>query len=394
MARLILMLPADHRNLLPPIAAFPEDIIGPELPFEGSVLPPSNVPLVCYPPNRQPHDSLAWPERNGDGPDDHDVNVGGIAPLKGHEIGSGSPHYSATLVRSPEGHFAPAKLVEHASANHAPAKHALVGHKGDDGGNGHSGEPSGHHGGEPSGQHGGDLSGQDGGKASAGEGPSASVSGGPTSVDAGQGHAVSDDPLAETDDGSSITVTQLAIVDQDAGILVSGYIGEVVAVVHIDQDLFMDQDVNIDFTIDGDGHFNIVLDQAVRIEQDVQIDLKIWDDNDGVLHVELYLHDTIEVDQDTDVYMKISDGPPGGSVEINQDVELVQNIDIDVDIEDDLEERYLVNVQVGTLQDADVDQDAVVGVKDLNGHTDVDLNAIQTAAVEQQTFVHADFVLV
>ena len=143
-------------------------------------------------------------------------------------------------------------------------------------------------------------------------------------MDAGQGHAVSDDPLAETDDGSSITVTQLAIVDQDAGILVSGYIGEVVAVVHIDQDLFMDQDVNIDFTIDGDGHFNIVLDQAVRIEQDVQIDLKIWDDNDGVLHVELYLHDTIEVDQDTDVYMKISDGPPGGSVEINQDVELVQ----------------------------------------------------------------------
>ena len=73
---------------------------------------------------------------------------------------------------------------------------------------------------------------------------------------------------------------------------------------------------------------------------------------------------------------------------------MFKNIDIDVDIEDDLEERYLVNVQVGTLQDADVDQDAVVGVKELNGHTDVDLNAIQTAAVEQQTFVHADFVLV
>ena len=117
-------------------------------------------------------------------------------------------------------------------------------------------------------------------------------------------------------------------------------------------------------------------------------------DNDGVLHVNLYMHDTVEVDQNTDVDMSMSDGPVGGSVAVNQDVELTQNADIDIDIEDELEERYLVNVRVETKQKADVDQDSLVSVKELNGHTYIDVDAIQTATVEQQTIVHADFAIV
>ena len=74
------------------------------------------------------------------------------------------------------------------------------------------------------------------------------------------------------DDAHSIKVTQIAAVDQEASVMVSGYVGEVVARVHIDQDLMMDQDADISLLIDGDGHFALLLDQDTRIDQEVEID--------------------------------------------------------------------------------------------------------------------------
>ena len=197
---------------------------------------------------------------------------------------------------------------------------------------------------------------------------------------------------SEVDDAHRINVTQVAVVDQEASIMVSGYVGEVVARLHIDQDLMMDQDVDISFTIDGDGHFALLLDQDMRIDQEVEIDLKIFD-IDGVLYVDLFLRDSIEVEQDTTLDMRISDGSPGGTVEVNQDMEFDQEVDIDIDIEDELEERYIVKVDVEAIQEVDAEQDAVVDIKDWNGEIDMDVYAVQTAAIEQQTIVQADFAL-
>jgi hypothetical protein len=364
------------RYLLPPIAVYPEDIFGPEMPFAGNVIIGSEAPALSYPTEAYPHDSLPLPGQ-GAGPHDYDFSAGPLTPLKGLDIGSAPPQYTATLVKAPQvGHFA--TFAKQAP----PPKHPVAGDAAATGSHKHHGD--GH----------GPAAGHDGGlpHAGTGQGPLDSVDGGPVGAGHSQDH--SEGEVTETEDGNTVTVKQIAIVDQDAAILVSGYIGQVVADVHIDQNLQMDQDVNIAFSIDGDGHFNLKFDQGVEIDQDVQIEINIFDDDEGVLHVQLYLHDTVDVDQHTDVDMSIGDGPPGGSVSAIQDVELNQNADINIDVEDELEERYLVNVQVETKQKADVDQDALVDVKHLNGHTDIDVDAIQTATVEQQTIVHADFALV
>ncbi|HEV2900691.1 MAG TPA: hypothetical protein VGX71_23200 [Pseudaminobacter sp.] len=201
-----------------------------------------------------------------------------------------------------------------------------------------------------------------------------------------------DEIFGEVDDAHSINVTQIAIVDQEASVMVSGYVGEVVARLHINQDLMMDQDVDISFVIDGDGHFALLLDQNMRIDQDVEIDLEIFD-IDGVLYVDLFLHDSIEIEQDTTVDMRISDGSPGGKVGVNQDLEFDQEVDIDIDIEDELKERYIVKVTVESLQEVDAEQDVAVAIRYLNGEIDLDVDAVQLAAVEQQTIVQADFSL-
>ncbi|RUM99873.1 hypothetical protein EET67_03030 [Pseudaminobacter arsenicus] len=194
------------------------------------------------------------------------------------------------------------------------------------------------------------------------------------------------------DDGHTIRVTQFAEVDQDASIIVQGYVGEVVARLHIDQDLMMDQDVDIAFTIDGDGHFSVLLDQDMRILQALDIDVDIRD-TDGVLFIDVFLRDSVEVEQDTTLDMHIGDGPQGGMVEVNQDLELDQDVDIDIDIEDDLEERYIIKVAVETTQQVDADQDAVVDITDADGWIDMDVDATQTVAVDQETIVRADFTL-
>jgi hypothetical protein len=78
---------------------------------------------------------------------------------------------------------------------------------------------------------------------------------------------------------------------------------------------------------------------------------------------------------------------------VNQDIEINQDVDIDIDIEDDLEERYIVKVLVETLQQADVDQNAVVDVQQWNGEIDMDVDATQTAIIDQQTIIQVDFAM-
>jgi hypothetical protein len=197
----------------------------------------------------------------------------------------------------------------------------------------------------------------------------------------------------ELGDAHSINVGQIAEVDQDASIFVTGYVGEVVARLYIDQDLFMEQDVDIGFTIDGDGHFMVQLDQETRIDQDISVDLKIYDE-DGTLYVDVYLRDSIDVEQDTSIQLHIGDGPLGGSVDVNQIIELSQDVDVQIDIEDGLEQRYIVNAGVEIRQTAVVDHDAVVGILDRNGEVDLDIDAAQFAQIDQETTVHADFVLI
>ncbi|CAN7718095.1 hypothetical protein [Mesorhizobium sp. LjNodule214] len=198
---------------------------------------------------------------------------------------------------------------------------------------------------------------------------------------------------SEIDDVDSINVTQVALVDQDASIIVNGYVGDVVTRLLVDQDLMMDQNADIGFTIDGDGHFIVLIDQDMRIDQDVQIDVDMFD-VDGVLYVDILLRDTIEIEQDTAIDVRITDGPPGGTVDVNQSIVMDQDVDIDIDIEDELEERYVVDVDVLVSQTIDADQDAVVDIKDWNGEIDMDLDAIQAATVDQQTIVQADLVLI
>lgn len=195
-----------------------------------------------------------------------------------------------------------------------------------------------------------------------------------------------------SDDGHSVQVTQFAEVEQDASIIVEGYVGDVVARLHIDQDLMMDQDVDISFTIDGDGHFAVLLGQSMHIDQETEIDVKIFDE-DGVLYVDAFLRDSIEVEQDTEIDMRLSDGPPGGTVEVNQDIDVDQDVSIDIDIEDELEERYDIKLDVDVLQDVDAVQDAAVDITDWNGEIDMDVDAMQTAAVDQEIIVRADFAL-
>ncbi|RDI59967.1 hypothetical protein [Microvirga subterranea] len=201
------------------------------------------------------------------------------------------------------------------------------------------------------------------------------------------------DPGDKGDGEHDIDVTQTADVDQDATIVVQGYMGSVVSRFHIDQKILMDQDADIDVNIDGNGHFAITIDQKMYISQQTDLDLKIFDD-DGVLYVDLYLRDVIEVDQDTSVLFNMYDGFGDNDLVIIQDLEMDQDVDVDVDVEDELEERYDVKVDVSVLQDADADEEANLQITNHAGELEVDLEANQVAHVDQETFVKIDFALV
>jgi uncharacterized protein YdeI (BOF family) len=209
-----------------------------------------------------------------------------------------------------------------------------------------------------------------------------------------QSAPIGSEGLVEGTDGEhDIAVTQTADVDQDATIVVQGYMGSVVSRFHIDQKILMDQDADIDVNMDGNGHFAITIDQKMYINQQTDVDLKVFDE-DGVLYVDLYLRDVIEVDQDTSVLFNMYDGFGDNDLVIIQDLDMDQDVDVDIDVEDELEERYDVKVDVSVLQDADADEDANLHITNHAGELEVDLEANQVANIDQETFVKIDFALV
>lgn len=203
----------------------------------------------------------------------------------------------------------------------------------------------------------------------------------PSKADAGNG---------EIDDAHEISVTQIAEVDQDAIVIVTGYAGKVVARIQVDQDIVMHQEINVDFTFDGGPQFTVLLEQDMRIDQETAIDLGIFD-IDGVLYLDLFLRDFVEIEQDTTLDVRFGDGPIGGTVEVDQDIELDQDVDIDIDIDDELEEHYSVNVTVDVRQYVDAMQDADVDITVWNDEVDIDVDATQTAIVDQDVAVTIDF---
>jgi len=201
---------------------------------------------------------------------------------------------------------------------------------------------------------------------------------------------ISDGEVEGGRDAHSVTLSQIADIDQDASILVHGYGGKVVARLHIDQTIRMDQDINLAFSLDGTGHFAVRIDQQLSVEQEIDIDLEIFED-DGVLYIDLDMSDSIEIEQDTNVGISITDGPPGGVVEVSQDMTLDQDVDVDIDIEDDLADRYVVTVAIDVTQEIDTDQDANVDADYENGELDLDIEATQMAAVDQEMIAQIDF---
>lgn len=334
------------RDLLPAINAGPQEMPGPETGFGGAPAHAEGLPLAATPSAVQRPADLPSVEDHADG-------ERAAMPIKAPSSPTAATHGLEASTGEAEGAHAISMSPDLLAATLARIPHP---------------DSRDHH------------EAAQGGQVEAGAGGS-DVAG----SDASDGSWASDDD-------HSVRVTQVAEVDQDASIIVGGYVGEVVTRLHIDQDLMMDQDVDISFTIDGDGHFAVLLDQSMHIDQETEIDVEIFDE-DGVLYVDVFLRDSIDVEQDTAIDMRISDGPPGGTVEVNQDIDLDQDVRIDIDIKDELEERYDIKLVVDVVQDVDAVQDAIVGITDWNGEIDMDVDAMQAAAVDQEIIVRADFAL-
>ncbi len=353
------------RSWLPPILAEPDDWFGADDDPWGAAARPEPIgtaPATAAVPAAQPG---AAPAETGGGEPFHGAAATPYGSAAGDSGSAGqdfaSPHAA---------HFGKIKLsVEFTSAKL---------HEGHGGHLHHGGHPNGH----PSAEGDGDAETTPAHADGDGVGP------------AGSDAALFAPAGAEDADGSSsITVTQYAEVTQDASIEVSGYVGDVVTRLYIDQDLSMDQDVDIDFTIDGNGRFSARIDQDTHIDQAIEVDVKIAD-TDGVLYLDVYLKDAVTVDQTTGLDLHIGDGDPGGSVAIDQGIDLDQDVDIDLEIEDDLALRYKVDVSVDVEQAVQTTQTADVDIKDWHGAIEMDVEATQIALIEQQTAVHADFHLV
>ena len=360
------------RGLLPPIEADQQEIAGPESNVVGTTLA-SEIPFPAALPAMRPVADLPPGNQEG-GPKEHGFD-GNPATTPGMNMAPSidAHHLSGTLGAAEGPPFISIPVAPNFSG---PKPVAITHREGAGSHHDHQDEP------------GGDGA-RDSVSAGTNDGELDEIDDTPAGIDPGS----SDWGAAAADDVDTINVTQTALVHQDASFAVSGYVGEVAARLYIGQDLVMDQDVDISFTVDGEGNFAVLLDQEMSIDQEIDLDLEIFD-VDGVLHLDVFLQDFVEVEQHTTMDVRISDGPPGGTVDVNQHIELDQDVDIDIDIEDELEERYAVKAHVDVLQQADAYQDADVDIEDWNGKIDIDVDAAQTAIIEQQTVVQVDFALV
>jgi len=194
-------------------------------------------------------------------------------------------------------------------------------------------------------------------------------------------------------DGDDIHIVQTAYVDQDAEVLLNGWVGDSKIRIFAENDADMDQDVNVSLELDGNGRMVLRVDQSMRIDQETEIDVDIYEVK-GVLYVDLYLRNEVDVEQNTEIDLMM-DGWSGPSfVGINNDFDIRQHADVDVDIEDELEEKFAIKVAVGVKQAIDVDQVGDVDVTYADGAFGVDVDAVQTAMIDQDITLKIDFAII
>ena len=191
-------------------------------------------------------------------------------------------------------------------------------------------------------------------------------------------------------DGDDLHIVQTAFVDQDAEVLLNGWIGDSKIRVFMENDADIDQDVDIDLDYDSSGRMFLRLNQFMTIDQETEIDLDIYEVK-GVLYVDLHLRNEVDVEQDTELDLMMGGWNGGSLVYANNDLDVRQHTDVDIDIDDDLEEQFKIKVAVGIKQAIHTDQDADIDLTYSNGAFGVDLDAIQTATIEQDTTLKIDF---
>jgi hypothetical protein len=194
-------------------------------------------------------------------------------------------------------------------------------------------------------------------------------------------------------DGDNIHIVQTALVDQDADVLLNGWMGESKIRVFMDNDADMAQDSDVELDMDGNGRMFLRLDQSMTIDQETEIDLDIYEVQ-GVLYVDLYLRNEVDIVQDTELDLMMDGWDGTSQFLVNNHLDIRQDVDIDVDIEDELEEKFAIKVAIGVKQAIDADQDADIDVNYADGGFGIDVDAVQTATIDQDTTLRIDFSVV
>jgi hypothetical protein len=194
-------------------------------------------------------------------------------------------------------------------------------------------------------------------------------------------------------DSDDIHIVQTAFVDQDADVLLNGWMGESKIRVFMDNDADMAQDADIRLDIDDNNRMFLRLDQSMTIDQNTEIDLDIYE-VEGVLYVDLYLRNEVDIVQDTELDLMMDGWDGKSQFYVNNHLEVRQDVDVDVDIDDELEEKFAIKVAIGVKQAIDADQDADVDVNYADGGFGIDVDAVQTATIDQDTTLRIDFSVV
>ncbi|UVF19358.1 hypothetical protein HPT29_023530 [Microvirga terrae] len=194
-------------------------------------------------------------------------------------------------------------------------------------------------------------------------------------------------------DSDDIHIVQTAFVDQDADVLLNGWMGESKIRVFMDNDADMEQDADIRLDVDANNRVFLRLDQSMTIDQNTEIDLDIYEVK-GVLYVDLYLKNEVDIVQDTELDLMMDGWHGKSQFVVNNHLDIRQDVDVDVDIDDELEEKFAIKVAIGVKQAIDVDQDADIDVSYADGAIGVDVDAVQTATIDQDTTLRIDFSVV
>ncbi|WP_262273538.1 hypothetical protein [Microvirga yunnanensis] len=194
-------------------------------------------------------------------------------------------------------------------------------------------------------------------------------------------------------DSDDIHIVQTAFVDQDADVLLNGWMGESKIRVFMDNDADMTQDADVRLDVDDNNRVFLRLDQSMTIDQNTEIDLDIYEVK-GVLYVDLYLKNEVDIVQDTELDLMMDGWHGKSQFVVNNHLDIRQDVDVDVDIDDELEEKFAIKVAIGVKQAVDVDQDADIDVGYADGAIGIDVDAVQTATIDQDTTLRIDFTVV